>query len=216
MGTIARDPDQNLPPGYLDFKGSGVPIKYFGFHGYDRAVHRFAARYRFAKEFQSAKFESYSSGTARAYSALCKFLFTYGAFETLRRVLGTSREDLGVFDLSQYPRRDWDATLREPATHARVFELLRDSMENKTLRDECQKFLSRKRYHILRIACALRNGFAHGHLTPSGNRAEPEDTRLICRALTGALFIIMDREFSSRVAETIDEIYGDHEADERA
>jgi hypothetical protein len=33
MGTIARDPDKNLPPGRTDLRTSGLPIEFFRFPG---------------------------------------------------------------------------------------------------------------------------------------------------------------------------------------
>jgi hypothetical protein len=203
MAIIAKDPDKNLPPSYRTFDQCGLPIEEFPFPGGLARVHRFAARYRFAKEFQMARFETFSSGTAAGYSALCKYQFTYGAFEALLRALGIGR-DIGALGpaLAKYPHAKWDAAIRAAPTHRRFFEFLTWHLKP-GLRDQCRLFLARKPYDPLLLATAVRNSFAHGHLTPSANRTEPEDTVRICSVFSGALVAIMDHEFSTRVNNTL-------------
>ena len=159
MTTIATG-RKNFPPEYLTFDTCGVPPDFFPFPGGTHRVHRFAARYRFAKEFQSARFESFASNTAAGYSALCKLLFTYAAFEALRRALDLNK-DLATLDLSPYPTAEWDRALRTPSTHARLFKCLtwRQMVESANLRAQCRQFLAGKDYNILLVATAVRNSF---------------------------------------------------------
>jgi hypothetical protein len=203
MAIIAKDPDKNLPPGYKTFVNSGLTVDAFPFPGGLARVRRFAARYRFAKEFQFARFETFSSSIAAGYSALCKHQFTYGAFEALLRALGVGR-DLSALDpvLAKYPLAEWDTALRAAPTHGQFFHFLTWHLKP-GLRDQCRQFLGRRPYNVLLLATAVRNSFAHGHLTPSANRTEPEDTARICGVLGGALVTIMDEEFSTRVNDTL-------------
>jgi hypothetical protein len=218
MRLIVKDPDKNLPPGYKRFETYGFLKDGFPFQlpfpGGIASVHRFAARYRFAKEFQSASFETYSQSTARAYAALCKYQFTYGAFEALQRMLG-AHKDLGKLEglLKSYPIGKWDAAIRSASTYPRVFNFLRSHLGD-GLKAECEKFLRRRPYNILLIAQAMRNSFVHGHLTPSAYGADPEDTRRICIALGDALLMFMDREFSSRVVLAIQDVEAELDVDE--
>lgn len=205
MLLLARPWDTNYPPEYRTYKECGVPTEFFPFPGGEARVHRFAARYRFAKEFQAVTFETFSSSISAAYSALCKYQFTYGAFEALRRALGIA-DDMRDIDLGQYPVKDWDAALRAIETHPRLFNFMRWHLRA-GLRAECERFLANKHYNVLLIATAVRNSFDHGHLTPSANKAEPSDTRQVCRVLGSALVAIMDREFSTRVTTTLDDLF---------
>ena len=206
MSTIATG-RRNFPPEYLTFKTCGVPAEYFAFPGGEHRVNRFAARYRFAKEFQSARFESFGSTTAAGYSALCKLLFTYAAFEALRRALNLGK-DLTALDLTPYPLREWDAALRAAPTHDRLFKFLtwRQMLENGNLRAQCRQFLAGKDYNVLLLATAVRNSFAHGHLTPGANKTEAGDTATICGVLVTAFVAVMDAEFSRRVTEPLEEL----------
>jgi hypothetical protein len=162
MVTIAKG-ESNFPPGYLTFKHCGLPPQAFHFPGGIALVHRFAHRYRFAQEFQSAKFATFRETTAAGYSALAKFLFTYAAFEALRRALGIP-EDLSTFDIQKYPCTEWDASLRAIPTHGRLFHFLTKHLKP-GLRDQCRQFLWRRPYSVLLLAQSVRNGFAHGHLS---------------------------------------------------
>lgn len=209
MSLIARvkDTSKNAPPGYAAYKTAGIPHEFYPFAGGIDAVNRFAARYRFAKEFQAASFETYSPSTAAGYSALCKFLFTYAAFEALRRAIGWS-DDLAKLDaaLERYPRAEWDANIRAAPTHQRLFVFMSRHLK-KGLKAQCERFLAREPYNVLLLSQALRNSFSHAHLTPNANRTEPEDMRTICAALGDALFMFMDVEFGERVRNTIEDIY---------
>ena len=197
MGLIARDPSTSYPPGYAAFKERGIPFEMLRFKGGVPRLHRFAHRYRFAKEFQWARFTTYSPSTAAAYSALCKYHFTYAAFEALRRALGIEREDLGEYDLSKYPVGEWDTALRAIPTHSKLFSFV-SWYAKKTLRAQCRAFIAGKPYKFLLLAAAMRHSFAHGDLTASSNDTEPDDTRRICVVLGDALVTIMDAEFGGR------------------
>lgn len=207
MGIIARakDTSKNSPPEYIAYKSAGIPHYMYPFAGGADDVNRFAARYRFAKEFQAATFETYSPGIAGGYSALCKFFFTYAAFEALHRAVGWS-SDLAKLDLEKYPLTEWDQSIRAAPTHERLFDFMQHHL-NSGLKDQCELFLARKAYNILLIAQGLRNSFSHGHLTPSANGTEPNDARIVCATLGHALFTFMDAEFSKRVRRTIEDVH---------
>ena len=202
MNLSARHSSENYPPGYFELRERGVPFETLRFNVSAAHIHRFAHRYRLAKEFQSANFTTYGQATAAAYSALCKHLFTYSAFEGLRRVLGIEG-DLGKFDLSNYPTGEWDAALRAVGTHAKLFACV-SWRSRKALLSQCRAFIVGKPYHFLLLATAVRNDFAHGGLSANSNKTDPDDTRRVCEVLGGALFTIMDQEFGGRTLPVLE------------
>lgn len=197
MKLNAMDSSKTYPPGYFELRERGVPFDALGVSGSAAHIHRFAHRYRFAKEFRSANFATYGDSTAAAYSALCKCLFTYSAFEGLRRVLGIEGDNLAEFDLSNYPTGEWDAALRAPGTHSKLFACV-SWHSRKTLQAQCRAFIAGKPYHFLLLATAVRNSFAHGDLAATSNKTEPDDVRQVCEVVGAALFTIMDTEFGGR------------------
>lgn len=203
MKLNARDSSETYPPGYFELRERGMPFEALRFNGSVAHIHRFAHRYRLAKEFQSANFTTYGHGTAAAYSALCKCLFAYGAFEGLQRVLGIEDHDLGKFDLSNYPTGEWDAALRAAGTHAKLFACV-SWRSRKALQAQCRAFIVGKPYHFLLLATAVRNDFAHGGLAANSNKTDPDDMRRVCEVLSDALFTIMDQEFGNRTLPVLE------------
>jgi hypothetical protein len=197
MRPEASDSSKIYPPGYFQLREQGAPWKMLRFKSSEAHIHRFAHRYRLAKEFQSANFATYAQSTAGAYSALCKYLFTFGAFEGLQRVLGIEDTNLREFNLSDYPTGNWDIALRAPTTHAKLFACV-SWPSRKAVKAHCMAFIAGKPYHFLLLASAVRNSFAHGDLAANSNKTDPEDTRRICDVLSDAIFTIMDKEFGSR------------------
>jgi hypothetical protein len=209
MGLIARDWAMNYPPLFSTFQGGGIPHRMYGFSS-TGAVNRFAARYRFAKEFRAVRFETYSAGTGAAYSSLCKFQFTFGAFEALRRAFNWSKNYATLEPmLEKYPNDEWRARMAGLPTVAKPLAFMADHLESEGLREQCRRALKGTPYNILLISQAVRNSFDHGYLTPNVWQADPADVRGMCSILIFALFKIMDVEFTDRVTATLERSWSD-------
>lgn len=199
--------DAYYPDGYLVFKRTNLSATFFfGNHCTDGAVHRFAARYRFARELQNPTFHAYTASVAAAYGALCKFLFAFGALETFVRVLGTNMnlDDL-VPRLQRYPTRTWDARLREYASHRALFRYIARHSRG-GVRACCLSFISRRPYNFLILAQAVRNSFGHGHLTASGQSVDPDDMRGIASTLRSTLLTFMNDELSKVIDDALEDL----------
>jgi hypothetical protein len=67
----------------------------FGFAGGNGDVNRFGARFRAAASYRGVVLDGYSVATADGYSALCRVLFTWSAFESFLAICNLDQRSAG-------------------------------------------------------------------------------------------------------------------------
>jgi hypothetical protein len=197
---VAADPFRHHPPRWRDFEKYAVAT--LALFRSRAAVYRFCARYRLAKAFQGMNLDGYTQPTADGYSALTRLAFTWSAFEGLTKALGQSAAHYA----SRMDPAAWGdclAALRAMDPTYRVFGFVRRCLTKKTEKAEVDKFLLGNPCSGVILACAVRNIFLHGDLTPNADQCPPPVMAAVCDRLTTALFRVMDREFRECVEQMI-------------
>lgn len=178
----------------------------FGFEDDIGNVNRFGARFRAANCFRGINLDGYSHSTAQGYSALCRVLFVWSAFESFMRIVGVRQEDTGAL-LHRYGGTDVLSRIRELDAEGNFYQFIYERVNARHQR-ELETYRSSDLCNIAYLASAIRHIFSHGHLTPNANSVEPAICIEICHTLSDYLLYTMDREFGSRVAGFLEEIYG--------
>lgn len=178
----------------------------FGFVADNGDVNRFAARFRAAACYRGVSLEGYSAATAAGYSALCRVLFTWSAFESFLHICGLDQRTAG-------PVLDARGALRivteiRGADAGNAFYRFIYDRVNTTHKRELDNFFNADPFNVGYLASAIRHIFAHGWLTPNANQVDPDTVATVCNTLCDFLISVMDQEFGNRVADGLDDLHG--------
>ena len=178
----------------------------FGFVGDNGDVNRFAARFRAAACYRGVNLEGYSAATAAGYSALCRVLFTWSAFESFMHICGLDQRTAGPV-LDGYGAPGVVADIRRADAGNVFYRFIYDRV-NATHRRELDNFFNDDPFNTGYLASAIRHIFAHGWLTPNANQVDPAAVATVCNTLCNFLLRVMDTEFGNRVAAGLDDLNG--------
>lgn len=178
----------------------------FGFVGNNGDVNRFAARFRAAACYRGVTLEGYSTATAAGYSALCRVLFTWSAFESFLHICGLDQRSAGPI-LDGYGATAVVGEIRRADVGHVFYSFIYDRV-NATHQRELDNFFNDDPFNAGYLASAIRHIFAHGWLTPNANQVDPDVVTTVCNTLCDFLLNVMDREFGKRVADGLDDLYG--------
>jgi len=182
-----------------------VGAKHFSFSD-EGDVNRFAARFRAAASFRGIKLEGYSAPTEEGYSALCRVLFAWSAFESFLKITGLDMRTVGpLFD--GYGAAKTITAIRSSDPNDRFYSFIHARV-NATHQAELDNYLKNDPCNIGYLSSAIRHIFAHGWLTPNANQVEPAAVTTVCNVICEFLLMVMDKEFMKRAAAGLDEIYG--------
>ena len=176
-----------------------IPLGAFGFVGETGDVNRFAARYRAAKSFKGATFEGLTHDTADGYSALCRLLLTYSAFEYCLRAIGVQMRHTGAL-LADDEREQVQKHLRQLAGQAELMRFLKAHVESR-FRTQIDQHLAGAPANPFYLAASMRHAFAHGALTATPAGVPSGTVASVARYLVRVLFRVVDREFERRMVE---------------
>jgi len=178
----------------------------FGFNSGTADVNRFSARFRAAASYRGVILEGYSDATAQGYSALCRTLFVWSAFESFLKITNQAQGDMGPCferhggaEIAEALKRADPGNLFYTFIHERV---------NATHQRELANYFNADPCNIGYLASAIRHIFAHGWLTPNANQGDPLVAVSICNQLCDFLILVMDNEFGARVAEGLSDLHG--------
>lgn len=177
----------------------------FGFAADNGDVNRFAARFRAAACYRGVNLEGYSAATASGYSALCRVLFTWSAFESFLHICGLDQRTVGP-TLDARGALVVIADIRR-ADRGNVFYRFIYDRVNATHKRELDSFFNDDPCNAGYLASAIRHIFAHGWLTPNANQVDPDAVTTVCSTLCDFLIDVMDQEFGNRVADGLDDLY---------
>ncbi len=203
MPTASRDPFSNYPPRWdvYDYYKNAVPAYVMGFSSEHGDIVRFGARYRFAKSFQGVLLDDVSARTLSAYSKLSHVMFTFGAFESFLKIQGLNNDSYD-HHLSHYPTAMWLANIRTTDTGDRVMKFCRSvATPGRRVKRELDAYLSGRPASFVYLAFAMRNAFAHGHLTGQVWGSEPGIVAHCATVVTKGLFSIMETEWERLMME---------------
>lgn len=180
--------------------------KQFGFISNLADVNRFSARFRAAACYRGVILEGYSDATAKGYSALCRTLFTWSAFESF---LVITEQALSTMTpcFQRYEGTEVAASIRKADTENRFYAFIYERV-NPAHKRELDSYFKDNPCNMGYLASAIRHIFAHGWLTPNANQVDPLVAVTICDSLCDFLLRVMDREFGSRVAIGLDNLIG--------
>lgn len=178
----------------------------FGFVADNGDVNRFAARFRAAACYRGVNLQGYSAATAGGYSALCRVLFTWSAFESFLHICGFDQRTVGP-TLDARGALGAIADIRR-ADPGHVFYRFIYDRVNATHKRELDNFFNDDPCNAGYLASAIRHIFAHGWLTPNANQVDPDTVATVCDTLCNFLIGVMDREFGNRVADGLSDLNG--------
>jgi hypothetical protein len=156
-------------------------------------VNRFRARFRAAAAFREIYLEGYSRSTVEGYSAFCRIMFVYSAFESFLNLIGKKPSEVSeslekhgaIAVLNKLWMQDPDHSFYE-FLHQRV---------NDRIRVELEQFAQVNPCNVALLAAAIRHIFAHGHLTPNVANGSPKRNSRICNTVSDFLLEYMSVEF---------------------
>jgi hypothetical protein len=178
----------------------------FGFVVVNGDVNRFAARFRAAACYRGVNLEGYSAATAAGYSALCRVLFTWSAFESFMHICGLDQRTAGPI-LDGYGATEVVANIRRADADQVFYRFIYDRV-NAAHQRELNNFFNDDAFNVGYLASAIRHIFAHGWLTPNANQVDPDVTTTVCESVCEFLLGAMDQEFGKRVAEGLEDLSG--------
>ena len=178
----------------------------FGFDTDNGDVNRFAARFRAAACYRGVNLEGYSAATAGGYSALCRVLFTWSAFESFLGICGLDQVTAAPI-LDARGAGAVIAKIRRADTGSLFYRFIYDRV-NTAHKRELENFFNNDPFNAAYLASAIRHLFAHGSLTPNANQVDPDTVTTVCNALCEFLLTVMDDEFGNRVAAGLDAMQG--------
>lgn len=182
-----------------------VGPNFFGFVDDLPEINRFAARYRAANCFQGVSLKGFSNNTQAGYSALCRLLLVYSAFEAYLRVLGVKQNGLSQA-LADFGAEAILASIRKIDYEDRFYNFIFQRV-NDSHKKELSSYFNSDSCNVAYLASAIRHIFAHGWLTPSANGNESLNAVEICNVLSEFLLKFMDHSFATAV-KGMEEIYG--------
>lgn len=178
----------------------------FGFVANNGDVNRFGARFRAAACYRGVNLEGYSPATTGGYSALCRVLFTWSAFESFMHICGLDQRTAGPI-LDARGATAIIAEVRRADAGSVFYRFIYDRV-NAAHQRELDNFFNDDPFNAGYLASAIRHLFAHGWLTPNANQVAPDTVVTVCNTLCDFLIDVMDQEFGSRVAEGLADLSG--------
>lgn len=169
-------------------------------------VNRFAARYRAANCFEEIRLRGFSNNTQAGYSALCRLLLVYSAFEAYLRIAGLKQNGLSKA-LAEFGADDVLDRIRKIDSNDRFYNFIYQRV-NEAHKKELDSYFNTDACNIAYLASAIRHIFAHGWLSPSANGNESSNAAEICNVLSDFLLRFMDYSFAQSVDQGMKEIYG--------
>jgi hypothetical protein len=181
-----------------------VGTQHFGFAPNYGDVNRFAARFRAAASFRGIRLDGYTPATEAGYSALCRVLFTWSAFESFLTITGLDQRTAGPL-LNGYGATATIEAVRTADAQNRFYGFIRARV-NPTHQAELDNYFNNDPCNVGYLASAIRHLFAHGWLTPNANQVDPTAVETVCAAVCDFLLNVMDQEFGARTARGLDHL----------
>jgi len=178
----------------------------FGFQGSNGDVNRFGARFRAAAKFEGVLLGGYAQSTIAGYSALCRVLFVWSAFESFMSICGLEQRTVGPL-LDRHGALAVANDIRASDKGNAFYQFIQERV-NAAHRTELQNYFNQDPCNVAYLASAIRHIFAHGSLTPNANQVEPATVVIVCNKLSDFLLRVMDREFGGRVATGLEDLHG--------
>jgi hypothetical protein len=198
---LIPSPFENYPPEWATFDhfAADANPRYFDLFSSTGDINRFAARYRIARCYQGMALNSVTEPTASGYSALCRVLLVWSAFEFFLKAIGKAQNDLAPI-LDRYETESWIAQVRAADENNTIYRFIYERVNGSHQR-ELDNFFDADPCNITYLASAIRHLFAHGALTPNAGGADPNAMITICNILYESLMTVMDTEFSERMIQ---------------
>ena len=177
----------------------------FGLTGGNGNVNRFGARFRVANSYRGIVLNGYSVATADGYSALCRVMFTWSAFESFLGICNLDQRSIGP-TLDANGAAAITDTIRHTDTDNRFYQFIHDRV-NAAHRGELNNYFNNDPCNLGYLASAIRHIFAHGSLSPNANQVDPLVVTAVCGTLCDFLMRVMDREFGIRVSDGLKDLH---------
>jgi hypothetical protein len=197
--------------GYKEFcaiRDLQVKPKHLGLNGSTGDVNRLNARVKMAKSFAGIQLDGYKEVTVDAYTAMFRVFLSFTAFEVFGYLMGHQPYQF----IEYYPRHPWNeasTTIRNCDPEWVFTDALMKMIGEGGNQWALQQFKDNKFSNPMNYAQAIRNAFAHGHLTAHTGGADPDKVRIMCDTLSTLLIGIMDQEFSAIVLPRYDKYLQD-------
>lgn len=189
-----------MPRGYQEYRSarkSGVGFAASGAPVENADVNRFFARFRLADSFQSVNLDGYAENTTFGYSQLTGLFYTWSAFELLLHIIGVERKSCPII-LGDQANAKLLGKLRAVRNHEDFFKFVGEKTESKVTKKSVDSYLLGEDVNVVLLASAIRNIFAHGHLTPHSGGNLPEATGKVCSLIKHFLIESMNVEFAKQ------------------
>jgi hypothetical protein len=178
----------------------------FGFVPDIGNVNRFGARFRAAASYRGVNLEGYTAETEAGYSALCRVLFTWSAFENFLHICSLDQRTVGPI-LDSYSALKVGTEIRRADTGDVFYKFIYDRV-NQAHKRELDNYFNDDPCNVGYLASAIRHIFAHGWLTPNANQVGHDTVTAVCNTLCDFLLHVMDQEFGNRITHGLDRLHG--------
>lgn len=193
---------------YCDLVKKGEQ-QWIGIKATSAQINRFAARYRAAKSYRRIELDQYSDKTTEGYSAFCRVVFVWSAFEQYMKIMDKkqyrklSRNKNGSpYEIDEllmnYGANELAQQINTVDEHLGFYRFLKKHVDKPHSR-ELDKFINNGETNVSYLASSVRHIFAHGILTPHADGGNPSNAVDICDILCSFLLRVMDEDFTKRV-----------------
>jgi hypothetical protein len=176
---LIPSPYENYPPNWdiFNYFARIASPSYFNLFSSTGDINRFAARYRLAKCFRGMSLESFSESTANGYSALCRVLLVWSAFEYFLKAINIRQTDLADL-LSSYNTKQWIDEIRMADVDEKFYRFIYERA-NQTHQGELDNYFENDPCNITYMAWNCSMNFLETTSLPK-----------ICSAMTTAPTIL--------------------------
>lgn len=169
-------------------------------------INRLNARIRLAKDCSGMKLGGYDEKTAIGYDGFLRVFLTHSALERFMEINALKNYDELFSPMAPYgPERVVDAFF-DGDDKDKLYNFLLEKIDREKLREGFRKCKRRESANVARISAAVRNIFAHGHLTANTDGINPKKVHKACTSVSEFLLRFMDAEFTKKIDACYDKI----------
>lgn len=171
-------------------------------------INRLNSRVRLAKDFQAMALDGYSEEATLGYNGYLQVFLTHSALERFMEIYGIRKSDYDALSPLMAPygpeRIVEDFFARD--NESKLYDALLEKIDSARLKDGFSKCKSGESANVARISAAIRNIFAHGHLTAHAKGVDPKKVNGACMLVSDFLLRFMDAEFTKTIDACYDRI----------
>ncbi len=162
-------------------------------------INRLNARIRLAKDCGGMKLESYDEETVVGYDGFLQVFLTHSALERFMEINSLKNYDELFRLMAPYGPEKVVEEFFEGDSKDKLYDFLLEKIYSNKLKEGFSKCKRGESANVACISAAVRNIFAHGHLSAHANGVTPRKIYASCRSVSDFLLRFMDAEFTRKI-----------------